>query len=275
MASIKKNYSFSNKRNIWRLVLSASGYLVIEEREMNSKEVFFNCLIISNGKILFKDFQLEEKYWIGIEVVYKNLIFFHKFRKPDMPGHKGIYALDIRTQKLIWQNDDLVFLLAKDDKVYAYRATFEGREYFILDNLSGYIIEELGNNISEINRIREESIKNDFANNFLFPEKFVENEKTQSIGKIISKVFDGIKIIGDINWLMYSDYLMFNYHEWDSDGNFNNYFKVMEVIKNKIVLSQTLNNKSKNLIAESFFIANDLLFLLVEKTKLVVYRIIQ
>jgi hypothetical protein len=275
MASIKKNYSFSNKRNIWRLVPSASGYLVIEEREMNSKEVFFNCLKTSDGKIIFRDFQLEEKYWIGIEVVYKNLIFFHKFRKPDMPGHRGIYAFDIRTQKLIWQNDDMVFLLAKDDKVYAYHATFEGREYFVLDNLSGDIIEELGNNISEINRVREESIKNDFASNFLFPEKFVENEKTQSIGKIISKVSDGIKIIGDINWLRYNDYVMFNYHEWNSDGNFNNCFKVIDIIKNKIVLNETLNNKSKNLISESFFIANDLLFLLVEKTKLVVYRIIQ
>jgi hypothetical protein len=275
MASIKKNYSFSNKRNIWRLVPSASGYLVIEEREMNSKEVFFNCLKTSDGKILFKDFQLEEKYWIGIEVVYKDFIFFHKFRKPDIPDHRGIYAFDIRTQNLIWQNDDLIFLLAKDDKVYAYHVTFEGREYFTLDNLSGDIIEELGNNISEINRVREESIKNDFANNFLFPEKFVENEKTQSIGKIISKVSDGIKIIGDINWLRYNDYVMFNYHESNSDGSFNNCFKVMDVIKNKIVLNETLNNKSKNLISESFFIANDLLFLLVEKTKLVVYRIIQ
>ncbi len=95
MASIKKNYSFSNKREIWRLIPSQSGYLVIEERNMKSKEVFFNCLKLDDGKIYFKNFQLDEKFWIGIEAVSKNIIFFHKFRKPDMPGHKGIYAFDI------------------------------------------------------------------------------------------------------------------------------------------------------------------------------------
>ena len=130
MASLKKNYSFSNKREIWRLIPSESGYLVIEERDMNSKQVYFNCLKTADGEILFRNFQLEEKFWVGIEAVYKDIIFFHKFRKPDMPGHRGIYALDISSKKLIWQNDDLIFLLAKDDKVFAYQSTFEGRQYY-------------------------------------------------------------------------------------------------------------------------------------------------
>src|SRR3989339_925458 len=275
MASIKKIYSFSNKRNIWRLIPSEYGYLVIEERDLKSKQVYFNCLKTEDGKVYFKDFQLEEKYWIGIENIYKNMIFFHKFRKPDMPGHRGIYVFDILSQKLIWQNDDLIFLLVKDDKIYAYQPTFEGRQYFLLDSITGEIIKDLNAELDEINKLREESIRNDFVNSFLFSKTFNPNEANSDVVEIISRSLADRKILGSIKWLKLYDYFMFSFNEENSNGTFSSYFKVFDIVKNKIVMNETLNSKSKNLVFESFFISGELLFLLVEKTKLVVYRIIQ
>lgn len=275
MASIKKNYSFSNKKNIWRLIPSESGYLVIEERDMISKEVFFNCLKTEDGKVYFQNFQLEEKYWVGIEAIYKNIIIFHKFRKPDMPGHKGVYAFDILSRKLIWQNDDLIFLLAKDEQVYAYQTSFEGREYFVLHYLTGELIKDLGSEFNEVNKLREESMRSDFVNNFLFPEKFIENAETQSFAKLFNQQIVGQKVIGDINWLEQNGLVMFNYHEQNSNGTFNNHFSVVDISKGKIILNEILNSNSKSLTLESFFIIENLLFLLVGKTKLVVYRIMQ
>jgi len=271
MASIKKNYSFKSKRNIWRLIPSESGYIVIEERDMDSKEVFFNCLNLYDGKVLFKNFQLEEKYWIGIEAVYKDIIFFHKFRKPDMPGHKVIYAFDILNRKLIWQNDDLTFLLAKVDKVYAYQTTFEGRQYFLLDYLTGEITSDLGSEFDEINKLREESMQNDF----LFPRIFNQNEENSDTGNIFTRLLADRKISGSINWLKLNNYLMFNFHEVNSNGTFNNYFEVFDISKEKVILNEILNSNSTKLAFESFFIMNNLLFLMVEKTKLVVYKIMQ
>ena|SRR3989337_689454 len=275
MASIKKNYSFKSKRNIWRLIPSESGYILIEERNMDSKEVFFNCIKTSDGKILFKNFQLEEKYWIGIKNVYKDIIFFHKFRKPDMPGHKGIYAFDILNRKLIWQNDDLTFLLAKDDKVYAYQTTFEGRQYFILDYLTGEITSDLGSEFDEINKLREESMQNDFSNDFLFPRIFNQIDENSDTGNIFTRLLADRKISGSINWIKLNNYLMFNYHEENADGTLNNYFEVFDISKEKVILNEILNSNSTKLAFESFFIMNNLLFLMVEKTKLVVYKIMQ
>lgn len=275
MASIKKQYSFTNKRDIWRLIPSESGYLVIEERDMNSRQVYFNCLKTDGGEILFRDFQLEEKYWIGIEAINNDIIFFHKFRKPDMPGHKGISALNILNQELIWQNDDLIFSLAKDDKVFAYQTTFEGRQHYVLDSLTGEIIKDLGAKFDEINKLREESMKNDFVNSFLIPKAFLQSQENSDAEKIINALQADGKISSIINWLKLNDFLMFNYHEQNSNGTFNNYFKVFDIVKNKIVLSETLNSKSKKMVFESFFIVGSQLFSLVEKTKLVVYRIMQ
>ena len=275
MARLKKNFSFSTKRNIWRLIPTDSNWLVIEERDMNTREVFFNCLNLNDGKVLLKNFQLEEKHWIGIESVHNNLIFFHKFRKPDMPGHKGIYAFDILNKKMIWQNDDLLFLFAKDDKVYAYQSTFEGRQYFVLDYHTGNIIEEMGSEFSQISKLREEVMRSDFTNTFLYPQQFNDNLESGDVSKPMNGLLTEIKVVGKINWLVLKDLIMFNYHEQNSNGTFNNYFKVFDLLKQKYILNETLNLKAKNLVPESFFIAGDQLFLLVEKTKLVVYRIMQ
>ena len=68
---------------------------------------------------------------------------------------------------------------------------------------------------------------------------------------------------------------MFNYHEKNTNGTFDNYFKVYDISKDKIVLNEMINSKTKKLALESFFIIKDLLFILIEKTKLVVYKIIQ
>jgi hypothetical protein len=275
MAGLKKNYSFTSKRNIWRLIPSESGYLVIEERDMSSREVFFNCLNLNDGKVLIKNFQLEEKHWIGIESAHDNLIFFHKFRKPDMPGHKGIYTFDILNKKMIWQNDDLLFLFVKDDKVYAYQSTFEGRQYFVLDSPTGNIIEEMGSEFSQISKLREEVKRSDFTNTFLYPQQFNDNLESGDVPKSMKGILTEIKVVGKINWLVLKDLIMFNYHEQNSDGTFKNYFKVFDLLKQKYILNETLNLKAKNLVPESFFIVEDLIFVLVDKTKLVVYRIMQ
>lgn len=275
MASLKKIYSFTSKKTIWRIIPTPSRYLVIEERDKESKQVFINCLMLDNGKVCFKNYQLDEKYWIGIEAVHNDLIFFHKFRKPDMPGHIGIYAFDIAKKKLIWQNDGLVFLLAKNEKIYAYQSTFEGRQYFILDCTNGKIIENIGSDVREINRLREESMQNDFVSTFKIPQKLVENNTTKNAYDIIRNLLADRIHIGDIYWLEGNDIIMFNHHEENQTGNYYNYFNAYDVNKVKIILKKNLNCQNKHFVTESFFIVENLLFLLIEKSKLVVYRIMQ
>ena len=78
MAKISKTYSFTNKKQIWRLLLTKSDKLIIETRDTENKEVFFTCLDAFTGEPVFKNLQMDEKFWIGIETTYKDIIFFHK-----------------------------------------------------------------------------------------------------------------------------------------------------------------------------------------------------
>ncbi len=175
---IKKLYKHDNKKQIWRILPTAENKVVLEERDPVSKEVFFCCFDIESGKKVFNQWQLDEKNWCGIESIYKDIIYFHLYGKPDMPDHKSIIAFDIKTQEILWSNDSLRFSSVYDDKVYCFKQGFESSIYYSLDYLSGDIIEDLGTDISTVKQIKEKSDEEFWKQNYLFPSYFKRTDDT-------------------------------------------------------------------------------------------------
>ena len=271
---LKKLYKHDNKKQIWRILPTANKKLVIEERDPITKEVFFNCLEISSGKKLFKDFQLDEKNWIGIESIYKDIVFFHTYGKPDMPAHKSIIAFDVLTKTVLWQNNNYVFLFVNDDKVYCYQQRFESRVFYALDYLTGNIVKDFGDDFETINQLKEKADNEFYTEKYLFPEYFnrksLESDKHQ---KYLQQILSDNVVKGDISYLVINDILLCNYHEVSKTNTLTNIFSAVDLNKNKILLNETLDKNLTSLMPESFFIKDDFLFLIVDKTKLFVYQI--
>ncbi|MCW8803276.1 MAG: DUF4905 domain-containing protein [Ignavibacteriaceae bacterium] len=272
---LKKNYKFDNNRQIWRIIPTNSGRLVIEEREPEKKQVYFHCLSLDSGKKVISNFQLEDKFWVGIETVQNDTIFFHKFAKPDMPKHKGIYAFDIITKKIFWENPELIYQFIHQDKLFAYFEKFEGRKYYSLAPNSGEVIEELGENYELINRLREESIKGENNNSYLFPEAFEDNSSLdQRVAELIKSLRNEFVVSGKIEFIQQNNLLMISFHEANSKGTLNNLFKAVDLSAGKYILEEVINKETGLFLTDSFFVKDDLLFLLFGKTRLVVYKII-
>jgi hypothetical protein len=273
---LKKLYKYDNGKQIWRILPTANKKVVVEERDTKTKEVFFSCLDIESGKKILNSFQHEEKNWIGIETVYNDLIYFHKYGKPDMPMHKGIYAFDIFSKAILWQNDNYVFAFVYEDKVYCYQQRFENRNFFSLDYLTGNIIQDFGNDVSILNQLKEKVDEEFWQQNYLFPEPFNRNEiVTDAYQKYIQKILDENIVKGEVNFMKIKDLLLFNYHEISKTNTYTNIFTAVDLTKNKILLSETLDKNLTNLMPESFFVKDNFLFLIVDKTKLFVYSIVE
>lgn len=271
---LKKLYKHFNRKQIWRILPTTNNKVVIEERDTATKEVFFNCLDIESGKKIFKDFQIGEKNWCGIESIYNDIIFFHTYGKPDMPAHKSIIAFDILSQSILWQNDSYIFSFIDNDKIYCYQQRFEGRIFFALDYLTGNVLEDFGNDTSTINKLKEESDSKFWEQNYLFPEYFKRNAPTKKdYEKYLQQVLTEKVIKGEISYLNYEGILLFNYHEVSKSNTLSNEFAAVDLFKNKILLKETLDKNLINLMPESFFVKDNFLFLIVDKTKLVVYQI--
>ena len=267
-------YSFSNKRQIWRLIPTDTEKLIIEERDTENKEVFFNCLHIFTGEKIFSEFQLEEKFWVGIEAINNDVIYFHKFVKPDMPEHRGIIAFDIKSKIILWENPDYSFLFIDDDKIYCYKSFFEGRKFFAIDCKSGKLVKELGGNTSEINRLRDVALSKQSYKEYLFSKIYYPDDLND---KRISKIFKDLKsekvVAGNIEYAIYNDVLFFNFHEVLDNGLLKNTFKGIDLKNYELIIEELLISETKVFMPDSFFLLRNLMFLLEEKNRLVVYEL--
>lgn len=272
---LKKKYRFDNKRQIWRIIPTNSGKLVIEEREPEQKQVYFHCIELTSGKKILQDFQLDDKFWVGIESVKDDYIYFHKFAKPDMPKHKGIFAFDIKTKKIFWENSNLTFQFMFRDKMYAYVEEFGGKKFFALNLQNGTVEDELGDNPQLINELRDQSIADNNPAGYLFPEVFSSDSLIENnTFDLISSLKTDFMISGKIEYLLKNGLLMMSFHTVNEKGKLNNIFKAVDLSGRKYILEEVLNKDTSLFYTDSFFVKDDFLFLLFGKTRLEVYNII-
>jgi hypothetical protein len=272
---LKKNYKFDNKRQIWRIIPTNSGKLIIEERLPENKQAYFHCLILDSGKKILTDFQMDDTFWVGIETVQNDIIFFHKFAKPDMPKHRGIFAFNMIKKEFLWQNQDLIFLFILQEKIFAYKEKFEGRDYYAINPSTGEIIEDVGANYELINRLRDESIKEEENKGYLFPEVFEADSITDNrVTEFIKSLKNNHVVSGKIEVLLNNNLLLMSFHETNSKGTLNNLFKAVDLSKGKYILKEVINKETSLFLTDSFFVKDNLLFLLFGKSRLEVYKII-
>jgi len=273
---IKKKYSFTNKRQIFKLLPTDTGKIIIEERDIEKKQAYFNCLQIDSGKKIFKGLQLDEKFWIGIEAVHKDIIYFHKFVKPDLPQHNGIIAFDIISGKTIWEDNNRNYLFIKDDILYTYQQGFDDRKYSTLNILTGELLEELETNSDSINLLREEIITREDFSSYHFPVvyHFKANNNPEA-EKYFNNLSQGLVVSGKIEYVQINSLLLFNYHQVINGKKLANIFNAVDLSNGNCIFKETLNSRTNAFAPDSFFVREDLLFLLIERSKLGVYQIIK
>jgi len=270
---VKKIYSYKDKNQIWRILISNSDKLVLETRNINTKEVFYHCFKLDTGKKIFSGLQLEEKYWLGIEAVYNDIIFFHKFPKPDLPNHREIIAFDINVQKVLWSNKETAFLFIYNNKVYVFNQGFEERFFYTFNIMTGELLDNLGSDFQTINKLKLLADEQNNWEYYIYPKIFHKGEVDIAIERLILKQINNIDIVGEVEYNVYQNILFFNYHIRLTDNTYVNKFIAKDLNNGKVLIAEVLNKEAKSLLTDSFFVYKDLLFLLIEKNEIEVYRL--
>ncbi len=272
---IKKNYSLTSKRTIWRLIPSGD-MLLIEERDEKNKQVYFNCVQIGSGKYLLKDFQTDEKFWSGVEAFEDSKIYFHRFMKPDMPGHIGIFVYDLTSGDYLWKRDDLLYLFLYEDRVFGFYQKFESREFFALDAQTGRLVKEYGENSDEINRLREKLLQEEYEKykTYLFPENYESEKLNPELQLLVEQTKENEIVSGTIEFVKFNDLLLLSFHTVANEGRLNNKFRIIDINTGKIIFEDVLNAGITSYIPDSFFIRDNLLFLIKNKTELMVFSLV-
>ncbi len=271
---VKKKYTLKNNRTIWRLIPSGNK-LLVEERDEVSKLVYYNCVEIESGKSILKNFQPEDKFWSGIEAFEDDRIYFHRFIKPDMPGHIGITVYDLVTKKILWRNENLIFLFLYGKEVFTYVQKFESREFFSVNAETGEIIKKYGEDAQEINSLREKLMDEQYERykNYYFPESYIDGKSSPKVKGIIESLKQREIIAGTIDIIGYRNLLLLSYHTVKDDGKMNNHFMIIEIDGGKVIFKEVINSDITSYIPDSFFIKDNFLFLIKDKSELIVFSL--
>jgi hypothetical protein len=95
---------------IWRVLPAGGDLLLGEARATPTKEVSFFCTDLTSGEPLWDRREFGFGWWTGIEAVVEGVALIHGFASPDMPQHRGLVAVDVRSGREIWSRPDARFL---------------------------------------------------------------------------------------------------------------------------------------------------------------------
>lgn len=257
-------WEYQTRGALWRLLPASSGFLVGEDRDHTSRSVTFFCLEEKSGNARWQNVGFKELWWIGIEAVHQNVLFLHEFVRPDFPDHKKIIAVDIGTGKMLWRNDEIQFLFAYEDCLYASRGTYEGSLVVELDLLTGVVSRELGDQPEYVNVLRDTAASKQM-NDIEFPTSFAAQNGlgTQFNQKTLRQLPVG-KLRGDVEFLEKNLYLIVGYYENTSTNPFEQeleqHLKIIDGESGSVVFRDILAQKGKAPVPDLFFIRNDILF---------------
>jgi len=267
---MKKYLKHNNKKQVWRMLISETDKLVIEERDMKTKEVFFSCYDLLTKAKIFSNFQFEERSWIGIEALENDIIIFHFYLKPDMPQHKGFFAYDIKQKKILWKNDLLIYFFSDNKKIVAFQQQFEGRFYVEIDILTGEVLRDLGEEYTNVNLLKAEAQEKKSYVDYLFPEVFNPlNDDPQF--DCIRKTISGFSFSGQVEYFQNGNLLFFTFHE-KKDEKFTQHFYICDITNGSLFYSDVLNKNIQNYAVDSFFLYKKFLFLLKEKQSIEIFE---
>ncbi|MGB9696770.1 MAG: DUF4905 domain-containing protein [Ignavibacteria bacterium] len=283
MELLKKNklhphWIFSQSGNLWRFIFAREDTIVGETRDIDKRLLYLFSLNIITGEIFLKDYMFEDgNYWISIESGNADTIFLNRYQQPDLPYHKNIVALDIKTGSKKWENEEYLYFHHTENEVYAYRQLFEDSEFVRLDIATGKLIEILEpDKKSKIYKIRDNDDEILYSD-VIYANELSSNNPDGNIRHIIDKEVSNTNIGGDIEYIVYNNFLVFNYYEKiypkNQQSSLENRLRIFDIPTEKKLYADILNYHSAYKVPDNFLVYKNVLLYLRNKKEIVAIKL--
>lgn len=263
---------------LWHVYPTRLGVLVGEERRIEEKKALFFCLDGETGREVWRQAPTIDSWWVGIEAVYKDTLFVHGFATPELPQHRGVVAVDLLTGNVLWEDPQLEFIAIADDAFIGSRSSSTGRAVVELDRRSGALLREL--QLQEVEAKRPSffpGIEAEGEIEIPMPlEVLVADDP--DIGAAAEGHYDRDRVVGSVEAVEHSGYLIFDYHERSggeaaSGPSYANVIKVVDKIGGTLVYSDTTGAGLRGVAPELFFVQHDMLYYIKERRTLIAVRL--
>jgi hypothetical protein len=277
---IKPEWVFNQNGNLWRFVFGGKEFIAGETRDLEEKKLYLFTFDVQTGKEFLKNFLFEDgNYWISIEGATTEILYLHRFEKPELPYHKNIIAIDIRTGNRLWENEDYQYYFSTEDKLFGIKQKFEKAELVEIDVTDGRVIREISEEeyaeILEMKRKSDDDLYTEFYN---YPKSVSQHPPDEIAGEIICKTVTNAE--GEIEYIIKDGKLFFNYYKpADIDTRditrkyYKNIFCIYDVLSGEKQYEDILNERSSFNVPDNFFCKDNFLYYLREKKDIVAIKL--
>ena len=241
--------------------------LLGEERNIESKTASFFC--VDPSGTLWKGKNFGEQWWTGIETVHRGVLFLYGFATPDLPGRKGITAVDCVTGELLWKNGELTFIAAAGDNIYSLHEAPGGPVVNELDLRTGAPVREVGRGRSAMGQVPRPE---DGLEDVEYPQ--VLSEDDLSPPSALVRKFSALAVNEyPVEFAEHGPYLVIVCHRGNGSARDERspYTQVMDVVERtsgESVLHVTLDTAVSTPASGSFLVQADTLYFVREKKTL-------
>jgi hypothetical protein len=266
-------WSYTTHGVLWRILLSESGFIVGEDRDIDQKSVAFFCIHGNTGKVNWSDLSFGENWWIGIDALVKDRLYLHGFINPSLPDHRKIIAVDLPSGRELWRNEDYALLYARPDQIIAYRDLFEKRIFYELDPRSGNLLGEFAEEPENSPRYRQEQCG---SSNLIVGAPFdPKTTDDPAMHNHYLKFCSDGRLRGLVEFARTGSTTVISFHRMKSPASesapeiLENHLLIVDDMRSSIIYQDILNAETPAAVPGSFFIESSNLFYIKEKNTIV------
>lgn len=250
---------------IWNtLTVPKKDILIIETRDDQNFQVQFSALDFQYDKFIWKNLKLKEPWWVGMTAANEHTLLFHTYVNKGNPDHKNLIAFDIFDQKVRWEIEEFSFFDWSDSEIQGYRTKDELIQATI-STKNGVLTEKTW---SVKPKDEQEGSKRpvlyvEGAPHFETIKRFLEQKAQLRVAK-------AAEYLEYEEWIIVSVYI----EEGGLPGTqgLANYLFVFDK-SGEMLLREKLGEKLQGLGVDTFFMLSGCLFLVKNKSELVVYSV--
>jgi hypothetical protein len=230
--------------------------LFVEVRDQHNKVVEFSIVDANSGTFLREHIQFEEKWWIQLQDVRMNVVLLKLYAEPSGPEKVSAIAYDFETDQMVWWKNSFLVKSVSGNAVCGDDTT--GSEVFLSftsgEPLSAREVLPLVRNFS-----------------VLTPLQYNENSGHFQTMKFFLESKAGLSPVYMVEYLEYRQFVIMSTYA-DTKGLAN--FLIVFDSDGNLILKETLGENLKGIGLDTFFIANDRLFFVRNKSELVSYNML-
>ncbi len=259
-STLQFRFSYTFSGIVWNtFAVPKQNILIIEVRDEKKFKTQFFAFDHQKNEFLWKDLSLDEDWWLGLTAVNEQVILFHTYTSKGNPDHKNLIAFNIFKEKFLWEIKDFSFCDWNQSKIWG----FDTNDELVKNTINietGVVKEEIWDvqpTINQVDSIRPALYLEgspDFETVRQFLDRNTEN--------IISR---GVEYLEWRKWIIISAYV-------EKQNVLANYLIVLND-EGKILLEEKLGENLGGIGTDTFFILEGCLFLVKNKSELVVYTL--